>query len=256
MTTRRHSRAPFFFVLFTAFLDFILAMFTNQYPVNGTMLLTTSIVGLSIAQMAFCLILLMRNLSAWKLLIPGLFAAIFFGITVTHHPQGAELDRVLAIQLITVAFGIIPVAIYRVVFVGLKVQFSLSLLFGAMTVVTVLCGIAIQLDFDWDWFLTFIYLFLCSAIPIPIAGFMLVRRRPAAMGQYIPIMSLLVVISMIVALSRRSLIDDVSLVGQLCGFMSLYFLAAGVILLREIKAEASSVQAESTEPIDDLIAPD
>ncbi len=244
MTTRRHSRAPFFFVLFTAFLDFILAVFTNQNPVSDAMLLTTSIVGLSIAQMAFCLILLMRNLSAWKLLIPGLFAALFFGTTVTHHPQGAELDHVLAIQLTALVFGIMPVVIYRVVFIGLNAQFSLSLIFGTMTLVTVLCGIAIQLDFDWDWFFTFIYLFLCSAIPIPIAGFMLVRRRPAAMGLYVAIMSLLMVISTVFAISSESVKDDLSVVGQMSGFMSLYFLAAGILLLLEISVRAEPINAD------------
>ena len=253
MNKRRNSRAPFLFVLFTAFLDFLLALCVDLDNSRETMLLTSSIIGLSIAQMAFCLILLIRDLSAWKLLVPGFVVAFLFGLTVTINPQGAEFNRVFAILLITLAIGITPVAIYRVVFVGLKVQFSLSILFGLMTATTVLCAVANQLEFDWNWFWTFVYLFICTAIPIQVAGFMLVGRRPILVFWYSVVISILVMLSLIATLTARSLIDDISLVGQLCGFMSLYLWVGGVILLGEIKNTASVSQAESTEVIQDSV---
>lgn len=249
MNERTRHRAHFFFVLITALLDFVLALLVDFVSGRDAItLLTTCIVGLSIAQMTCCLLLLMRDLSAWKLLIPGFVVALLYGLTVTIKPESADFNRVIAIQLITVAIGIFPVAIYRIVFVGLRVQFSLSILFGLMTAVTVLCAVAIRMNFDSAWFLRFFYLFLISAIPIAVAGFMLVGRRPVRIGLYLAIMSLLIVLSTITTLSSNWS-DDIGILGQLCGFMSLYLLIAGIILLREIEVRTSATTLELSEPI-------
>lgn len=257
MNDSSQNRTLFYFVLLTLCLDLVLAAFEISFGLGReAILLTTCILGLSIAQMTFCLVLLMRNFTLWMQLIAGFIVAMLFGLTPTIGLGGVPFDRVLVIQLTTLSFGIAPVAIYRVVFVGLRVQFSLSILFGLMSLMTVVCAIAIQLDLDWMWFWRCLYIFLSSAIPIPVAGFMLVGRRTATIPRYAMIMSLLVVIGAITALSAGGLINDISLVGQISGFMSLYLLIGGVVLVREIKARTSSPQTEVPQPIEDPIAPE
>jgi len=257
MNDRRNSRAPFYFVLLTALVDFILAAVqieVGQGP--RTMLLTTSILGLSLGQMSLCLILLMRDVSAWKPLIGASFVSLLFGLSVTVMPHGANFDRVLVILLATLFLGIAPVAIYRVVFVGLQLRFSLSLLFGLMTVVTIICAVAIQMDFDWEWFLTYFFFFLGSAIPIPLAGFMLVGPRTAPITWFVIIMlSLSLICAAIVGIYQDS-IRDIGLVIQIFGFMSLYLLLGGFLLLRELKQRRMNRQAELPLPEEDPLATD
>ncbi|MBA2113504.1 hypothetical protein [Bremerella alba] len=257
MNDKRYDRVSFYFVLLTAFLNFALSTSViNLEQGPATVFLTMCILGLSLGQMTLCLILLMQDASSWKLPSAGFIVSLLFGLTVTLSSWGAPFDRVLVILLATLFFGIAPVAIYRVVFVGMQVQFSLSLLFGLMTLVTIACAVAIQVNLDWGWFLTFIFYFLGTAVPIPLAGFMLVARRTISMRRYVTIMSLLVVISVIMAASTERSTGDISLVAQIAGFMSLYLLGGGVVILREAKSQRPPQQSELLQPSGDPIAVD
>jgi len=243
-------------MLVTLCLDVVLGAVEIAFSLGpSTLYLTTFILGLSIGQMALSLILWMRDVSRWRVLLAALVISFLFGLTVSMHEQGADFDPILVVLVSTLIFGITPVAIYRVVFVGLQVQFSLSILFGLMTLVTIACAVTIQLDIDAEWFLTYLFFFIGSAIPIPLAGFMLVRRHVPSTYRYVLMMALLTVIFVIVAASAEHGLRDVSLAGQIGAFMSLYLLLGGIALLREIRLR-TSLPVESSQPSEDPIAAD
>lgn len=257
MNTRSHNRVPFYFVLLTALLDFVLAAFTDKFPRGpDNTLLITCILGLSLAQMAICLILMMRHVSAWKILLGGVIVSLAFGLTVTTGPWAAPFNSIFMLLLTAQLFGITPVVIYRIVFIGRQVQFSLILLFGLMTMVTMVCAVVVQLNLDWLWFLTYLFFFIGCALPIPLAGFMLVGPRPASMRKYVLVMSLSLVIATIIAVSTEHIATDISLVGQISGFMSLYLLLGGIVLLHDTNLRIQTPQAKPAAPEADSIAVD
>lgn len=235
-------------MLFTAFLDFALVTMVHELGADvERLLLITCILGISLAQMTMCLVLLMRNVSAWKILVGGAIVSLAFGLTVTTGPSAAPFDRIVVILLATLLFGIVPVAIYRVVIVGMQVQFSLTLLFGLMTTATIACAVVAQINPDWQWFLTYLFLFIGSAVPIPLAGFMLVGTRTTSAPKYVMVMLLSVVISTIIAVTAEHSARDVSLVGQITGFMSLYLLLGGIVLLHDEKVRMQMKSAPAEE---------
>ncbi|WP_105353513.1 MULTISPECIES: hypothetical protein [Pirellulaceae] len=257
MNHRSHNRAPFFFVLFTAFVDFVLAAIVHDIEQGPErILLTTCILGLSLAQMALCLILMMRHVAAWKIPLGGGLVSLAFGLTVTIGPWAAPFDRIAVVLLATLLFGIAPLAIYRIVFFGLQVQFSLSLLFGLMTLVTIACALVVQINPDWQWFITYLFFFIGSAIPIPLAGSMLVGPRTASTPRYVMWMSLSLVISMIIAVTSEQSVSSVSLVGQIGGYMSLYLLIGGVILLHDAKVRIQTLPTKPAPEEEDPFAAD
>lgn len=257
MNIARDHRSILILMLFTLCLDIVLAAVEIGFGLGPrTIFLTTCILGLSLGQMALGLILLMRDVSLWPSVLLALVISFFFGLTISFHERGADFDRILVILLVTLFFGIAPVAIYRVVFVGMQVQFSLSVLFGLMTLVTVLCAVLVQMDVDWGWFLTYLFFFICSAVPIPLAGFMLVGPRTASIRWFVIVMlSLFLVCAVFMGIYQDSM-RDIGLVIQICGFMSLYLGLGGYVLLREAKQRTVPQQAESPQPKEDPLAAD
>ncbi|QDU73049.1 hypothetical protein Pan97_00160 [Bremerella volcania] len=257
MNDIQHRRAILILVLFTFCLDVVLAVVEITFGQGQqTIYLTTCILGFSLGQMTLSLVFLMRDVSRWLPVLGALIFSLFFGLTITMHEKGAHFDRVLVILLTTQLFGIVPVAIYRVVFVGMKVQFSLSILFGLMTLVTVVCAVFIQMDLDWGWFLSYFFFFLSSAIPIPLAAFMLVGPRTASTRWFVMIMlPLILACALIISVYQDSL-RDIGLVVQICGFMSLYLLVGGAVLLWEAKERTPLPQAESLPSVEDPFAAD
>ncbi|MFN3150663.1 hypothetical protein [Bremerella sp.] len=257
MTDRRISRASIYFVLFTALLDVVLASTEISLElVPGTTLLTSCIVGISIGQMALSLIVWMRDLSQWLPVVAATVVSFLFGLCISMHPQGVDIDKSLVILSATLLFGIVPVVIYRVVFVRMNARFSLSILFGLMTVVTVVCAVLIQIDLDWGWFLMYIFFFISSAIPIPLAGFMLVGKRTASIRRYVIIMLSLLLLCAAALVVLQSSMRDIDLVIQISGFMSMYLLVGGIFLLREAKMRTQPVQVESPQAEVDPLAAD
>jgi len=246
-------RTKILFLLATLGADVILAaieiisarrMETMVADISAVYLLT-GIIGLSIGQMAFTLMDWMREPRRWRLAMVALVVAFFFGLSPCMHAGGVDVNRVLVIQVATLFLGIVPVAIYRAIFVGLPVQFSLAILFAMMTLVTVACVVAIQLEIEFWFVVNYFFFFLVSSLPIPLAGFMLVGPSSPSIRTFAFVVSSLVLFCVAFVAIYQNSLGDIGLVAQVTGFTAFYLLLGGVVLLRERNSPSPTPHSES-----------